>query len=275
MLLLFALGCTDPAPYRPSDLKPVSRQELIRRALRFAYPNGQQMTYRNEAGEIIPYDSLLTIPNPTLYALDYYENDAGEIVEAVIRESTEADRDFQKRYQQVANTGPELRKVEVNCSDKAAFLQGVFERDQSSRHAGLLDRKTDHENLELITSFLDKCGVPDHDEIDDVQRAAIWTVLQHGPRDVRLAYLPQLEAAAGRGDIGPGAIAMMRDRLLVEEGKPQLYGTQVHTDPGSGQNSLHPLSDPATVDRRRAEVGLGPLREYLQRFAIDFAVPQR
>ena len=248
---------------------------MIQRALRFEYPDFNEITIKNESGEAITYDSVLRIADPTPYALDYYQNTDGTIVEAVIRSATEADRAFQQRLQRAANDGPELRKLDVDCSDKAAFLQQIFDRDQASRRAGTIDRRTDHENLERITSFLDKCGVPNRSEIDDVQRAAIWAVLQHGPRGVRQAYLPQLEAAAERGDLDAAVIAMMRDRLLVEAGQPQVYGTQVGSNPVTGESFLHPLVDSTTVDRRRAEVGLGPLREYLMRWNIAFTTEQR
>ena len=53
---------------------------------------------------------------------------------------------------------------------------------------------------------------------------------------------------------------MLTDRVLLHQGKPQLYGTQFG-DNGSG---LKPgkMQDPARVDQRRASVGLGPLAEY-------------
>jgi hypothetical protein len=49
--------------------------------------------------------------------------------------------------------------------------------------------------------------------------------------------------------------------VLVGEGKPQIFGTQLRM---IGQELLvHPIEDEADVDRRRAEVGLPSLGEYL------------
>ncbi|MGB3801496.1 MAG: hypothetical protein WA952_16885, partial [Lewinella sp.] len=135
-LMMLLAGCSDPDPYRPAELHLVSQAEMIQRALRFEYPEFSQITFRNETGELLAYDSLLRIPDPSVFALDYYKNDAAEIVEAVVREGTEADRVFQQRYADAANNGPELKQISVDCTDKVAFLQRIFERDQASRRTG-------------------------------------------------------------------------------------------------------------------------------------------
>ena len=49
--------------------------------------------------------------------------------------------------------------------------------------------------------------------------------------------------------------------MLVGEGKPQVYGTQVKEWKGK-EPVLQPIEDEANVDKRRAEVGLFPLSEY-------------
>jgi hypothetical protein len=103
--------------------------------------------------------------------------------------------------------------------------------------------------------------------------AAIWVVLQHSAARYRKPYLPALEAAAERGDIHWGTIAMLTDRTLIDEGQPQVYGTQVTRDPATGEWKLAELADPAGVDARRAERGMEPLAEYLQRYDIEFNVP--
>ena len=52
--------------------------------------------------------------------------------------------------------------------------------------------------------------------------------------------------------------------MLVREGKPQIYGTQVKSiEQWKGKEPvLEPIEDEANVNARRAEVGLMPLSEY-------------
>ena len=269
LLSVLLLTCT-PSDEVPGRLHPIGPEEMIRRAYRFEYPLTDSITLRNEAGQVIGMDSLMKISDPTVFALDYFANDSGRIVEAHLRPATPADRSFQQRLMQAANTGPELGRVPIDCADKVALLQSVFDRDQASRRAGTVDRRTDHENLETIISFLDKCGVPSRTEVNEEQMAAIWATLQHGDSTTRRAYLPMLEAAADRGDLAQGTIATMRDRLLVEQGLPQRYGTQVGTDPATGEPFLHPIEDPTNVDSLRATLGMPPLGDYLQRWNLTF-----
>jgi hypothetical protein len=62
-------------------------------------------------------------------------------------------------------------------------------------------------------------------------------------------------------------LCSLADRVLVAEGKPQVYGTQAKA-PGrlwKGHEPVpEPIEDERNVDKRRAEVGLPPLADYLK-----------
>ena len=204
------------------------------------------------------------------YYMDNYVNEAGEVVEIVLRRGGEEAKVFQQKVTDAFKEGPELKTVEVDCADKVNLLQEVFDRDQSMRRGNNRpDPKIDHQNMEIIASFLDKCGMPTLEEVNDVQMAAIWAVIQHSSNKYRKKYLPMLENAARNGDIGWGTIAMMKDRTLLNDGEPQIYGTQII------DGELGELFEPEYVNKRRAEVGLGPIEEYLQRFDIKFDIEQK
>jgi len=52
----------------------------------------------------------------------------------------------------------------------------------------------------------------------------------------------------------------MLDRILSDEGKPQLYGSQIV------DGKLYELDSLETVDQRRAEMGMSPLADYLKMY---------
>jgi hypothetical protein len=60
--------------------------------------------------------------------------------------------------------------------------------------------------------------------------------------------------------------ALLVDRVRVGDGKPQIYGTQARPlEDWKGHDPvLFPIEDAVHVDRRRAEVGLMPLNDYLK-----------
>jgi len=62
----------------------------------------------------------------------------------------------------------------------------------------------------------------------------------------------------------------LEDRILMREGKKQIYGTQLHSGPKTnGKLELYPIDDEEHVDERRAIVGLQPLAEYLKQFGME------
>jgi hypothetical protein len=72
-----------------------------------------------------------------------------------------------------------------------------------------------------------------------------------------------LRAAERRGEVEPLNVALLEDRILILEGKPQQYGTQLEWDSDDVLNPL-PVADPADVDVRRGAVGLGRLAERIE-----------
>jgi hypothetical protein len=58
-------------------------------------------------------------------------------------------------------------------------------------------------------------------------------------------------------------LASLTDRVLLAEGKKQLYGMMFDTKDGTLVPK--PIEDEANVDKRRAELGMQPLAEYLRR----------
>jgi hypothetical protein len=64
---------------------------------------------------------------------------------------------------------------------------------------------------------------------------------------------------APAGEVSRQDLAYLTDRVLVNDGKKQRYGTQM------GMNfEPQPIEDAGNVDQRRAEVGLPPLAEYVK-----------
>jgi hypothetical protein len=67
----------------------------------------------------------------------------------------------------------------------------------------------------------------------------------------------------------------MADRVLVRDGKKQLYGTQHKFSEDGGLVPL-PIEDAANVDKRRKAIGLEPLAEYyywMKEFYAQFKQP--
>jgi hypothetical protein len=124
-------------------------------------------------------------------------------------------------------------------------------------------------NAERLHAIFDSVGWPGPEVIGGACWAAIW-VLQHatGSPDVMRRGLGLLRAAERRGEVDPLHVALLEDRILMLEGRPQQYGTQVDWDDDGVLNPL-PIADPGDVDVRRRAVGLGPLAEDIEQIRAE------
>ena len=91
-----------------------------------------------------------------------------------------------------------------------------------------------------------------------------WLLVQHADQDVDFQReCLRLMREAPEGEVSRADVAYLEDRVRVHEGRPQLYGTQFHTDE-RGELVPRPIEDPGRLDERRAAAGLQPLAEYEQ-----------
>lgn len=86
----------------------------------------------------------------------------------------------------------------------------------------------------------------------------------------RSKYLDLVKEKAEEGVLDKTDYAILNDRVLMEEGKPQIYGTQIKMaativeDELAMQLCLWPVEYPAALDSLRSTVGLSPIEEYLK-----------
>jgi hypothetical protein len=124
-------------------------------------------------------------------------------------------------------------------------------------------RTVDEENTAWLRRVVEERGWPKRSEVGDEAAGAAWLLVQHSDHDpaFQRECLELLEEAVGAGEASASNLAYLTDRVLRAEGMPQRYGTQFQPGPDGGLEP-QPLEEPEQVDRRRADVGLGPLAEY-------------
>ena len=259
--------------YEPTDLKILSEKEQIQRIKNKEFTNAKSIVYKNEQGEELPFDSINKISKNNDWAFDVYVNGNGVIKEKVIRKSNESDRKFLIKLRQAYNYKPPVETIEIDCNNISELLDDIYSLDQNMRkNNGSIDTDVDRENLVKVISLIENCGMPTLDDVNSKQISAIWLVFQHADNQNRKKYLPILEKSANNGDLRKSNIAMMKDRILMIDGEPQIYGTQVVNN-GNGW-VLYDLKQPESVNERRAEFGFEPIEDYLSNWNIEFKIEQ-
>jgi len=270
VFLLLASCQQKPTTYTPKGLTKLSNEEMIERAKNGNLGKAEDVILKDEKGAIITRASLAKMTDLENYWTIPYANAEGKVVEAIFRKATPEDKKLRAAINEVLNTNvsPKVEMVDIDCANRPDILQKVYESDQAGGRKNI-DHQQDEQNLSTIISLLEKCGMPTLADVSQQQLMAIWLVIQHSDKFFMKKYLPLLENAAEKGDLDWSMIALTKDRVLMYEGKPQIYGSQVMN------GKLWDLMEPEYVNKRRKEVGLGPIEEYLKMFNLSFDIPQK
>lgn len=140
-------------------------------------------------------------------------------------------------------------------------------------HWKLINEK-DSLNLLKVKTFLDKYAWLGEDEIGEQGNTTLFLVIQHSDINTQDKYLPMLREAVKNGKAQASHLALLEDRVAFRHGKRQIYGSQIGQDLTTHNYYVLPLEDPDNVDKRRSEVGLNPLAEYVKHWNIIWDVEQ-
>lgn len=144
----------------------------------------------------------------------------------------------------------------------AAFQRGVtmdsiliYER---------LKNETFKRHIPIVKNIIATHGYPSIEKVGKESAANFFPLIQHADSDVKFqsAMLPIIKEQVDKGLINGADYAYLYDRIKVNTGKKQLYGTQLT------YNEQHiaipkPLKFKKGVNKRRAELGMEPLEDYL------------
>lgn len=134
--------------------------------------------------------------------------------------------------------------------------------------------KADSVNLVQVKAILDQYGWVGEEKVGPQANMTLFLVIQHADLATQQKYLPMMRAAVKAKKAQPSALALLEDRVALGEGRRQTYGSQIGQDSKTGQAYVLPLHDPENVDKRRAEVGLPPLADYLRHWNMQWDVTE-
>jgi hypothetical protein len=156
----------------------------------------------------------------------------------------------------------------MNTALRAELLRWM-DKDQAARHARDMAAvaAADADNLPWLKQLVAEHGWPGASMVGTDGAHAAWLLAQHADRDpaFQRECLGLLAAAVQAGEATRSELAYLTDRVLLAEGQPQEYGTQVTVR--DGQHVPNNLRDPDTADQRRAAMDLTPLADYLKLFS--------
>lgn len=155
----------------------------------------------------------------------------------------------------------------LNVSGYASGSQ----KDSVIAHMALQDSL----DLLRVTAIIDSAGWLGPGDVGAKASQALFLVLQHADAkpDVQETYLPEMRLAVKEGKARPDELAMLEDRVAVNHGREQIYGSQIGWK--NGKPFMRPIEDEEHVNERRAAVGLEPLEKYAERFDLTWSPPKK
>ena len=129
-------------------------------------------------------------------------------------------------------------------------------------------------NLIAVKKIIDTYGWPGPDVVREQGSITVFLVIQHAGLATQEKYLPLMREAVKKGKARASDLAMLEDRVLMGNGKPQIYGSQLREIGSTGKYEFYPIEDEANVNKRRAAVGMPPLEYYAKIMGISYKVKE-
>lgn len=121
-------------------------------------------------------------------------------------------------------------------------------------------RVVDNDNLGFLITTIGQHGWLGSDLVGEDGAHAAWLLVQHAPPAYQDGWLPLMEQAVKDGKASASDLVYLQDRVNMHHNRRQTHGSQ-SWGTGDGNVRLWPVTDPANLNARRAEVNLPPLDE--------------
>ena len=130
----------------------------------------------------------------------------------------------------------------------------------------------DRRNRNRLKEIINEVGFPNKKMVGKDAMDGIFFIVQHsdGDKEWQKSQLPKIESAVKNGDMEGQDYAYLYDRIKINSGEKQLYGTQfLNVDPVLKTFELANTEDIDNLDKRRMEIGMMPIEMY-KRFMLKY-----
>ncbi|HBD24542.1 MAG: hypothetical protein A2566_03690 [Candidatus Zambryskibacteria bacterium RIFOXYD1_FULL_40_13] len=163
--------------------------------------------------------------------------------------------------------------TQIQFPHLASEISAMREADQNMRKRNLDDDSweegLDENNTKRMKEIVHEIGWPSVSKVGADASRASWLLVQHADHDVAfqshcLALMQELPS----GEVQSRNIAFLTDRVRVNSGQPQLYGTQFKQV--DGKHVPKDIEDPEHVDERRKSMGLDTLADNIALMELSY-----
>ena len=166
--------------------------------------------------------------------------------------------------QNAAVSQPELRKelLEMVELDQKTMIDFKFNPDDKDRQARITQIYV--QNTNRLRVIVAKFGWPGLKLVGADGSNGAFIIVQHSDQapEFQGICLKKLAIAVKHGEAPRSHYAYLTDRVEINAGRKQVFGTQMEY--ASGEAKPKTVKDPDNLDKRRKWAGLEPISEYLE-----------
>ncbi len=156
-------------------------------------------------------------------------------------------------------------KTKIPFCGVSTLVLKMYHDDQAMRWANasdseIWDEHMDRSHAQQLEPIIAGIGWLTVSKVGESASRAAALLVRHFDHNVTLQKMClDLMKSCPRGEVDLNDVAHLEDRIRVNLGRPQIYGTQFHEI--DGKDVPRPIWNPEQVDKRRKAMGLPTLRK--------------
>lgn len=135
----------------------------------------------------------------------------------------------------------------------------------SNKIRGVSSVFIDEKNRDRLKKIFKEDGFPNKELVGKDAMRGIFLMIQHsdGDKDWQKSQLKNIELAVKNGDMNGQSYAYLYDRIKINHGQPQRFGSQVKNVTNNSRIvELKDTEDLVNLNKRRREMGMMPIEVY-------------
>ena len=197
------------------------------------------------------------------YFPEYYINpETWEIEEIILIKDKEKAKNFSQKFKETLEEKNNFELLNIKDENISKILEESFILDQDMRKKwAKLDSKIDLNNLKIVVSILEKNMKYLLEKGEKKDFKAIFFIIQHWNLKFQKKYINFFTELSEKGYLKKSELALMIDRILMNEWKPQIYWTQYIKNNKTWELELYKIEDLVKLDENRKSMNLRTIEE--------------
>jgi hypothetical protein len=196
-----------------------------------------------------------------------------EMLQEICKKQVLSNFEICKKYsvEIVENEKLQLELIKMYVNDqyvRSNLMTDILQKYNLSKDQVIIDSNginTDERNRERLKEIIAKYGFPTKKMVGKDAMNGVFFMIQHadGENAWQKSQLTNIANAVKMGDLDSQSYAYLYDRIKINSGEKQLYGTQfANVDAVNNIVELDKTEDIDNLDKRRMEIGMMPIEMY-------------